>query len=174
MSNMHIRPLDLNEHWNVIEYFHNADNLLLETMGVDRNKLIVKEKWRNLFTEEIAKDMRQRKLFYLGWEYNGTLIGHSNINNLSVGDCANIHLHIWQQNNRERGLGEWFFKHSVNFFFDAFDLKIIIAEPHAENPAPNKLLQKAGLMPVRRYLTTPGILNFEQFVNRYEITEPFE
>jgi RimJ/RimL family protein N-acetyltransferase len=173
MTGKQIRPLKLNEHWSVIEYFHNASDLLLETMGVDRNKFISKEEWFKNMEEEFTKELSQKQRFYIGWEYNGELIGHSSISNIKFGDYANIHLHIWQQGYREKGLGIWFFKQSINYFFKEFELSKLICEPYAENPAPNRVLKKLGLVPVKKYLTTPGLINFEQFVNRYEITAPF-
>ncbi len=168
-----VRPLTLNEHWKVIEYFHNADDLLLTTMGVDRNKLISTDEWYRMMEGEFSKAPSLRRFSYVGWEYDGDLIGHSNINNISYGEYANIHLHIWDTSFREKGLGAWFFKRSIDFFFRAFELKKILCEPHSENPAPNRLLQKLGMQPLRKYWTTPGMLNFEQFVNRYEIIAPF-
>lgn len=173
MTSKRVRSLNLDEHWKVIEYFHNASSLFLETMGVDRSRVIPKEEWYKIMEEEFRKELSRRQFYFIGWEYNGALIGHSNINKISFGSHASIHLHIWQQDYRERGLGVWFFKHSVDFFFKAFELSKIICEPYAENRAPNRVLQKLGLVPLRKYLTTPGLMNFEQFVNRYEITASF-
>jgi RimJ/RimL family protein N-acetyltransferase len=174
MIRKHVRPLDLNEHWKVIDYFHNASDLLLRTMGVDRNKFLTREEWFERLEGEFKKEVSQRLFFYIGWEYGGELIGHSSINQITFGDQANIHLHIWQQDHREKGLSLWFFRHSIDYFFKAFELNKIICEPYAENSAPNRVLQKLGLAPLKKYLTLPGAINFEQFVNRYEITAPFE
>jgi hypothetical protein len=42
-------------------------------------------------------------------------------------------------------------------------------EPYADNPAPNRVLVKTGFRFIARYRTTPGVINFEQEVNRYVI-----
>lgn len=172
MIDKRIRPLDLSEHWKVIEYFHNASDTLLENMGVDRTKITPRDEWFERMAGEFKKELDQRLFCYVGWEYDGALIGHSSVSHINFGSHANIHLHVWHQENRERGLGVWFFKHSINHFFRVFELSKIICEPYAENPAPNRVLQKLGLVPVKKYLTTPGLMNFEQYVNRYEITAP--
>jgi RimJ/RimL family protein N-acetyltransferase len=169
-----IRPLELIEHIKIIEYFHSASDELLERMGVTKSKLVPKDVWENLLTENFGKELAERKFYYVGWEYDGVLIGHSSINNIVYGDHCNIHLHIWDEQKRERGLGSFFFKSSVNHVFEKFKLKMVICEPNADNPAPNGLLQKLGLQPVKNYLTIPGIICEEQYVNRYELTAPFE
>ena len=173
MSDKLVRPLTLEEHRKVVEYFHNADNDLLFAMGADRAKLTAKEQWFAALREDFARELRQRCFCYLGWEYDGELVGHSNINAISFGECANIHLHIWGNGFRERGLGVWFIQRSVNYFMREFELQKIICEPYAENPAPNRVMEKLGFFPVKKYLTVPGAICFEQYVNRYEIVEAF-
>lgn len=174
MPDRQIRPLTLEEHRKVIEYFHSADDSLLEGMGARRELLIPEDEWYRALQVEFEKELRSKRFLYVGWEYDGELIGHSNVNNLTYGDWANIHLHMWRRENRERGLGPWFFKRSVNYFFEKLELQKIVCEPYAENRAPNRVFEKMGFTPVKKYLTTPGIICFEQYVNRYEITAPFE
>ena len=38
------------------------------------------------------------------------------------------------------------------------------------NPAPNKTLARVGFEFVKEYVTVPGSINFEQPVNRWEMT----
>jgi len=169
----HVRPLTLEEHRLAIAYFHSADDALLETMGVERAKLIPAEAWFAVMQKETAKPLAERVMFYVGWVHHGRLVGHSNVNHMTYGDRANIHLHLWNPDLRQQGLGTWFFKQSVNFFLRYFRLQTIICEPRAENPGPNKLLRSLGLTPTRTYKTVPGVICFEQMVTRYEITRPF-
>lgn len=143
-------------------------------MGVDINKLPPREEWFQMLKQDIDNTLENRKYFYVGWEFSGKLVGHSNINHITFGYEANIHLHLWCQELRKQGLGIWFFQQSVNFFLHKFQLKKIICEPYAENPAPNKLLHRLGLQPIEKRQITPGFINFKQFVNRYEMTTRFE
>jgi hypothetical protein len=45
-------------------------------------------------------------------------------------------------------------------------------EPSAGNSAPNRVLEKLGFAFIRRYRTTPGVIAYEQDVNRYELRRP--
>jgi [ribosomal protein S5]-alanine N-acetyltransferase len=58
---------------------------------------------------------------------------------------------------------------SASFYFERFDLKKLVCEPFAENPAANRVLEKLGFKFVRRYKTTPTEIAYEQEVNRYEL-----
>ena len=169
-----IRPLEHDEHRLVIEYFHNASDELLVTMGVDKQKLLPKDDWMALYEADFARPIQKRQFFYVGWELDGELIGHSSVNHIEFGRHANIHLHMWDRSNREQGMGLWFFKQSVNYFLKLFELGKLLCEPCADNPAPNRTLQRLGLTPIKTYQTTPGMINFEQqYVTQYEITASF-
>jgi RimJ/RimL family protein N-acetyltransferase len=86
-----------------------------------------------------------------------------------VGNEAFIHLHLWDPKLRKAGLGTEFVRRSAKFFFERFKLRKLLCEPWAENPAPNRVLEKLGFKFVRRYRTVPVAIAFEQEVNRYEL-----
>ena len=52
------------------------------------------------------------------------------------------------------------------------DLKSIVCEPFANNLAPNKTLNKCGFEMQKKYVTTPGKINFEQKVIRWKLKRP--
>jgi ribosomal protein S18 acetylase RimI-like enzyme len=59
---------------------------------------------------------------------------------------------------------------SLREYFRRYELRLIVCEPSARNPGPNRLLQKLGFSIARTYVTTPSDVNREHEVNRYEIT----
>jgi RimJ/RimL family protein N-acetyltransferase len=63
-------------------------------------------------------------------------------------------------------------RRSANFYFEQFNLKRLVCEPWADNPAPNRVLEKLGFAFIRQYRTTPGVIAYEQDVNRYELRRP--
>jgi RimJ/RimL family protein N-acetyltransferase len=73
---------------------------------------------------------------------------------------------------RKTSLGTEFVRRSANFFFERFNLQRLVCEPWAENPAPNRVLEKLGFRFVRRYRTIPGVIAYEQDVNHYELGRP--
>jgi len=65
--------------------------------------------------------------------------------------------------------GTEFVRRSANFYFQRFNLRKLVCEPAADNPAPNRVLEKLGFAFIRRYKTTPGVIAYEQDVNRCEL-----
>ena len=91
------------------------------------------------------------------------------VNQLLYGERAFVHLHLWDAGARRAGLGTALLRRSVPVFFQRFALQSLYGEPYAANPAPNRVLTRVGFRFLERYRTTPGLINFEQQVNRYVI-----
>ena len=81
-----------------------------------------------------------------------------------------MHLHLWNSRLRKNGLGFELIKRSIPIFFKEFQLKTLFCEPYANNIAPNKTLIKLRFEFIKTYETTPGWINFQQMVNRYELS----
>lgn len=78
-----------------------------------------------------------------------------------------MHLHLWNTNTRQKGIGTKLVKKSLPFFFNNLKLQTLYCEPYVLNIAPNKTLEKVGFKFDKKYITTPGSINFEQEVNRW-------
>ncbi len=154
----------------IVDYFVHADVDFLSGMGADKGKLPERSDWINMLIKELDKPTEDKKLYYILWQLDGQPVGHSNINYINYGNSANMHLHLWNSENRQSGIGTHFLRKTIPFYFDRFRLKTLVCEPYALNPAPNSTLKKLGFRFVRAYETTPGIINFHQKVNRYELT----
>lgn len=155
------------EYEQMVDYFVDADDEFLRGMGVDRSKLPSREDWIAAALRDHDRPNHQKDRAYLAWIHDGVTIGHSSINKIIVGEEAYIHLHLWTRGQRRNGLGTALFRLSADWFAEAFALKRLYCEPYAENPGPNRVLQKSGFQFVTRYRTIPGPINFEQDVNRY-------
>ncbi len=165
-----VRELLYSEVELMMDYFFSADDDFLIGMGADPKKLPSREDWLERLKTDFSKDKKDKGFYYLGWEYKGKLVGHSNINNINYAKEACAHLHLWDKDLRQSGLGRFFFQESIHRFFAEFPLKRIICEPYAKNPAPNKTLAKLGFEFEKSYVTVPGLINFEQEVNRWQVT----
>lgn len=160
-----IRPADQNDLEHVVDYFLNADKSFLRGMGVDPDKLLNKEEWLTLLSNDQNKDIENRSFFYLIWLLKKKPVGHSNINKIKFGEEAYMHLHLWRDDKREKGIGFEFMKLCLPYFLTTFKLKRLYCEPYALNPAPNKMLKKLGFDFIKQYETIPGWINFHQPVN---------
>ena len=168
-----VRPFSSREEYELmLDYFYKADDPFLRGMGVDRLKLPERDKWLDALLVDHEKPDEERDRFYLVWLFRGRRVGHSSINEIVPGIEAFIHLHLWNSQLRRAGLGTEFVGRSVNFYFERFNLKKLVCEPWAGNPAPNRVLEKLGFTFVRRYRTIPGVIAYEQEVNRYELRRP--
>jgi RimJ/RimL family protein N-acetyltransferase len=151
----------------MLDYFLSADEAFLLGMGVDPHKLPEREAWLERLLPDLARPDEQKQTFYLGWDHQGRRIGHCNLNQLTHGDRAHVHLHVWDPAARRAGLGTQLLRQSIEVFFRRFRLRELYCEPYAGNPAPNRVLTKAGFRFIKRYRTTPGLINFEHEVNQY-------
>lgn len=140
-------------------------------MGADSKKFPTKQQFKSMIEEQIASPVEKKKGYALIWEYNGKQIGHTNVNQLTFGKQAHMHLHIWDRPFRKKGLGTQLVKLSVPIFFENLKLKTLWCEPYAKNPAPNKTLPKLGFQFVKNYMTTPGPINFHQEVNQFKMSK---
>jgi RimJ/RimL family protein N-acetyltransferase len=61
-------------------------------------------------------------------------------------------------------------KMTIPWFFEKMKLQKLYCEPYALNPAPSKVLERAGFTFVKEHVCTPGSINFEQRVKRWEMS----
>jgi RimJ/RimL family protein N-acetyltransferase len=167
---------DRHDYELMIDYFLNAGQGFLKGMGVDPGKLPERAAWIEAALLDHDRPAHEKERSYLKWIYDGAPVGHSSINRIQVGEQAFIHLHLWIRDLRRAGLGTQFFRASASEFMRMHGFKRLYCEPYAENPAPNRVLSKAGFRFIKRYRTIPGPINFEQEVNQYvlEVSPPAE
>ena len=175
MKSISVREIEFKDIELIADYWLMSDPDFLINMGVDLKKLPARNDIKQMLSQQINCELSQKRSYALIWENNHTQIGHSNVNNIEFGSVATMHLHLWQKTNRLKGMGTEFIKKSLPFYFDKLKLTKLICEPYALNPAPNKTLEKVGFKFIKKHTTIPGSLNFEQEVNRWELTkEDFE
>ena len=154
----------------IIGYWMEADPSFLEGMGVDLGKLPSKEEWMKMLGQQLEQSYEEKKSYCMIWLVNGEAVGHSNVNKIIYGDEAYMHLHLWNTGERKKGFGVELVKKTLPYFFENLGLKKLLCEPYSLNPAPNKTLEKIGFTFIKQYVTTPGWINFEQPVNRWELS----
>jgi len=166
-----VRELHQSDVELIADYWLTADPEFLLGMGVDLNKLPSKDAWLQMLNEQLVQSYPEKKSYCLIWTVDHEPIGHSNVNKIKFGEEAYMHLHVWKTHIRKKGYGVQLVKMSLPYFFKNLQLKKILCEPYALNPAPNKVLEKVGFTFVKEYQTTPGWINFEQRVNLWELTQ---
>lgn len=154
----------------ITHYWINAEHDFLVGMGVDVKKIPPREELKKILSEQLSQSYKEKKVYCIIWKSDNQPIGHSNVNKIIFGEEAYMHLHLWNTKVRKRGMGLQLVKMTLPYFFINLKLKKLFCEPYSINIAPNKLLKKIGFDFVKEYLIIPGWINFEQKVNRWELS----
>ncbi|MCB0572293.1 MAG: GNAT family N-acetyltransferase [Phaeodactylibacter sp.] len=165
-----VRPLQQNDIQMLADYWFTAEPEFLTGMGVDLEKMISRDSFTAMLEEQLNKPMEEKRSYAIIWLEHGRPIGHCNTNPTFFGDYAHMHLHLWGRQDRKKGLGASLVKMTLPHFFDSLQLRRLVCEPYALNPAPNRTLEKLGFVLEKEYVTTPGFINFEQPVKRWVLT----
>lgn len=172
---MEIRLLTKNDIDFIADYWLKSDKEFLINMGVDLSKLPTREGLTKMLQTQIQLPDSEKSSLALILYVDNKPLGHCNVNNIVYGQEASMHLHLWNKSDRRKGLGTQMVIASLPVFFDRLQLKTIWSEPYSKNPSPNRTLKNIGFELVKRYVTIPGSLNFEQEVNQWKMTkEKFE
>lgn len=170
LQTLQVREMTQRDVRYLVSYWLEATPEFLIKIGVDTNKRPTEEQLINFVTSQIKIPVQERQSYYLTWLINDTPIGHSNVNQIVFGRQAHMHLHLYQQDHRQKGVGTDCIKKSLPFYFKQLEIEHLFCEPYALNPAPNKTLEKVGFEFVKKYKTIPGASNFEQLVNQWVLT----
>lgn len=162
-----VRPLKTDDIPSITSYWTESDPEYLVSLGVDLSLLPSAEAFEAMLRGQIETPLNQKMSYCLIWEVDGQAIGHNNVNGISFGDHASMHLHIWDKKWRRKGIGEIMLRKSIPVFFADLRLSYLVCEPYALNAAPNRTLEKLGFKMEKEYTTTPGSINFEQPVKRW-------
>lgn len=154
----------------IVNYWTKSEEDYLISLGVELDKVPKAEDLEQMLTKQLQLVNREKQNYALIVLADKTPIGHVNINEITFGHSAKMHLHIWTNKWRKGGVGTKMLHLSIPIFFDQFNLKKIICEPYAENKAPNSTLKKVGFQFVKKYTTTPGSITFRQEVNQWELS----
>jgi len=165
-----VRPWVTDDIPNIINYFLKADDDFVRGMGANSDRFPSFSKWKAALEHEIKQPPIDQGYYYMIWLIDGVAVGHCNVNMITYSQQANMHLHLWRKSKRQKGMGVRFVQLCIPYFFKRFELQTLLCEPYALNPAPNKTLPKAGFTFVKRYRCTPGPINFEQEVSRFEMS----
>jgi RimJ/RimL family protein N-acetyltransferase len=154
----------------IVAYWSKSDRQHLANMGIDVAKIPSRDELYHWLQTQLDTPIEKRNAYCMIWKVNGIAIGHSNTNPTTFGEEAYMHLHIWNNELRKKGLGTSLLRLTLPYYFENLKLRKLYCQPYALNPAPNKTLEKAGFHFVKEYVTTPGWLNFEQPVCLWEMS----
>jgi RimJ/RimL family protein N-acetyltransferase len=166
-----VREIQERDVESLVQYWLTADSAFLRGMGADPDKLPEKGPLTEMLSAQLGQSYQEKQAYCIIWLSDEKAIGHSNVNKIQYGSEAYMHLHLWNTDTRQKGMGTALVRMTLPYFFENLKLETLYCEPYAHNPAPNKTLEKIGFQFVKSYVTTPGWINFEQEVNRWELSK---
>jgi RimJ/RimL family protein N-acetyltransferase len=169
MPQLTVRPLASEDFDGFIAYFTRASKADAERMGLAIDKVPSPIQMRSDLEAMIATPVDRLQSFVLAWCLDDKTIGHSSLKDIVRRESGSIHLHMWRTDLRGRGYGPRLFCLSAVDFYQRFNLKRIICEPKADNPIPNRMLQRIGFPLVLTRIGASSELAFICELNRYEI-----
>lgn len=170
MNELAVREITEQDIDPLLSYWLDATPDFLISLGVDINKIPQKEEFREMLRAQLSQSYEEKKAYAIIWLIDNNAVGHSNVNKIVFGQEAYMHLHLWKSEVRKKGMGTDLVKMTLPYFFENLKLEALYCEPYALNPAPNNTLKKVGFDFVYNYITTPGWINFEQPVNRWQMS----
>ena len=170
-QNIEVREIQKKDLRGLSNYWFTRSEKDFLAMGADASKFPTRKQFDQMIRQQIDSPMKDKKSYALIWELDGKQIGHCNVNQLEYGKRAHMHLHLWSEQNRKKGIGSTLLQLSIPFFFENLKLKTLWCEPFSQNPAPNKTLPKAGFQFIKKYETIPGPINLLQEVCQYKMTK---
>lgn len=165
-----IRELQQSDIICIKDYWLNSSPEHLQGMGVEAAELGEKfTTFEEYMSQQLDLDYPEKSDYYLIGELNGQAVGHCYVNDITYGQEAAMHLHIWNTTVRKKGMGSTMVRQSIPLFFDKLAIKVLICEPYAHNTAPNKTLERIGFKFIKRHVAKAAGWSFSLEVNRWEM-----
>jgi hypothetical protein len=169
MNFLSVRPLQESDIQYIVDYwFKSTDEFLLQ-MGADKSKLISENDFSNSLQLICNTPLSERKFHYMIWLIDNEPVGYNALKDISTNNIAHMHLHMWNVDYRGKGFGAKLFCIAALEFYKIFNLKMILCEPRASNPIPNRMLTKIGFPKWKTYLSTSSELALTCELNSYII-----
>lgn len=169
LMDLSVRPLATEDFDAFINYWLGLSQAEIERLGVAIDSLPSAARMRSDLEAMLAPPNDGVRSFVLAWCINGEAIGHASLKDIVPGDFGSIHLHMWRPELRGKGHGPQLFCLAAVDFYERFKLRRIICEPKADNPAPNRLLQRIGFPLISTRIGRSSELSVICKLNRYEI-----
>jgi RimJ/RimL family protein N-acetyltransferase len=169
LMDLSVRPLAAEDFDCFINYWLRLSDAEIERMGVAVNRVPSVSQMRSDLEGMLTPQNNAVHSFVLAWCADGQAIGHSSLKDIVPGDWGSIHLHMWRADLRGKGHGAHLFCLAALDLYERFKLKRMVCEPKADNPSPNRLLQRIGFPLISTRIGRSSELSVICKLNTYDI-----
>ena len=166
---LEIKPLDLSHVPLVAKYLNELSDEDFTRMGIESQSIPSASDIEKDYQIELAKDDKEKSFFSYIWLVDSKAVGYSTLKDIEFAGSGSLHLHMWSAEHRGKGYGPILFCKTVAALYEQFSLQSIICEPKADNPMPNRLLEKVGFKLVGTRLGASSALSKECELNTYRL-----
>jgi hypothetical protein len=156
---------------DIVRYWMTISDDDAERMGCDLARFPSPEEYKRMLEEQLHASTETTTAFYSMWIVNEDTVGFASLKNIRFGIRGEMHLHMWDANQRGKGTGGRLFCMSAMNFFERFQVREIVCEPSATNPHPNRMLQKVGFPLIGSRVGRSSDISKEMLLNTYVITK---
>lgn len=164
-----VREVQKDDIQHIVGYWDNSTTEELLAMGIDVNNIETLKHLGDRLKGQLKLPYKEKGAFVLIASDGEEPVGHCYVNNLIFGKEAFMHLHIWQTSSHKKGMGSEMVRQSIPHFFEKLKLQTLFCEPSANNPGPNKTLERIGFKFIKKHITVPAGWTFKLEVNRWEM-----
>lgn len=168
---LRVRPWVDDDVDDIVRYWMTISEDDAERMGCDLARFPSAEAYKRMLEEQLHAPTETTTAFYSMWIVNGATVGFASLKNIRFGVRGEMHLHLWDANQRGKGIGGRLFCMSAMDFFERFRVSEIVCEPSANNPHPNRMLQKVGFPLKGSRVGRSSDISKEMLLNTYAITK---
>ena len=169
LDTLNVRSMQKGDAIEIIKYLYNLSASDIERMGLDRENFPDAAQMLAELQVIAESPFGSLDCAYLVWEVSAVPVGFSSLKDIAPGESGGMHLHMWKEAERGKGMGGGLFCKSALEFYRAYNLKMIICEPRADNSLPNRMLQKVGFPLTGSRFGRSSALSAETRLNTYEI-----
>jgi RimJ/RimL family protein N-acetyltransferase len=169
LMDLSVRPLAAEDFDCFINYWLRLSDAEIERMGVAVDRVPSATQMRSDLEGTLTAQNNAVHSFVLAWCADGQAIGHSSLKDIVPGNSGSIHLHMWRADLRGKGHGAHLFCLAALDLYGRFKLKRMVCEPKADNPSPNRLLQRIGFPLISTRIGRSSELSVICKLNTYDI-----
>src|SRR4029077_17451382 len=108
-----VREMEESDIGLITQYWLGSDSDFMKGMGVDVSKIPKKEEWGKMLEKQLSQPYHEKDSYCMIWLVDNKPVGHSNVNKIIFGQEAYMHLHIWNNTTRKKGIGTSFVKMTI-------------------------------------------------------------
>lgn len=167
-----VRDITRSDVDRVMDYLYRSPNGFIESIAIDPKKLAPESENRTLLLQrireiEMGNCSQSQSLIILK---DGVPVGHHSVNQITAGESAIFHAHIWRPEHRRLGIGTHSYPLACSVFMKRFALKRILFKTPIQNRGAIELKRRLGIREIGQENISFGLVRDNTPALVFELT----